>query len=108
MPDVMNFDPSDKNPTIVDRLIRAPGVIIGAALVLGVLGLAVLVVLWMLLGDPIRALLDSQLAFSILIILVTIAIMFAVIATSILFERKISAFIQDRKGPNRVGFWPTA
>ena len=64
MPDVMNFDPSDKNPTIVDRLIRAPGVIIGAALVLGVLGLAVLVVLWMLLGDPIRALLDSQLAFS--------------------------------------------
>ena len=105
MPDVMNFDPSDKNPTIVDRLIRAPGVIIGAALVLGVLGLAVLVVLWMLLGDPIRALLDSQLAFSILIILVTIAIMFAVIATSILFERKISAFIQDRKGPNRVGFW---
>jgi len=36
MPDIMNFDPSDKNPTIVDRLIRAPGVIIGAAVVLGV------------------------------------------------------------------------
>jgi NADH-quinone oxidoreductase subunit H len=105
MPDIMNFDASDKNPTIVDRLIRAPGVIIGVAVLLGVVGLAVLVILWMLLREPIQTLLGSQLAFSILVILVTIGIMFAVIATSILFERKISAFIQDRKGPNRVGFW---
>ncbi len=112
MPDVMNFDPCDKNPTIVDRAIRAPGVIIGAAAVLGVVGLAALVLVWRLFGDPIRALLDTQFPFSILLILATIAIMFGVIATSILFERKIAAFIQDRKGPNRVGFWgvlqPTA
>lgn len=105
MPDIMNFDPNDKTPTIVDRLIRAPGVIIGVAVLLGVVLAVVLVAVWMLWGDAVRALLGSQLGLSIVIIAVTIGLMFSVIATSILFERKIAAFIQDRKGPNRVGFW---
>jgi NADH-quinone oxidoreductase subunit H len=105
MPDIMNFDRHDKTPTIVDRLIRAPGVLFGAILVLAVVGLVVLVVLWMLFQESVHALLSSQLGFSIVMIVITIGLMFSVVATSILFERKISAFIQDRKGPNRVGFW---
>ena len=105
MPDIMNFNPDDKTPTIVDRLIRAPGVLLGVAVVLGIVGAVVLALAWMFFGESIRALLSSQLGLSIAIIAITIPLMFTVIATSILFERKIAAFIQDRKGPNRVGFW---
>jgi NADH-quinone oxidoreductase subunit H len=105
MPDIMNFTPNDKTPTVVDRLIRAPGVLFGAFAALAVLGLIVLAIAWMLFGDAIRSLLASQLGLSIVMIVITIAILFTVVASSILFERKISAFIQDRKGPNRAGFW---
>ncbi len=47
--------------------------------------------------------------FSLLLTIITIAIMMGVLqgtcAYLILLERKIAAWVQDRKGPNRVGPW---
>jgi len=47
----------------------------------------------------------SQFAFSAVLMLGVIAVMMGTVAYSIYFERKISAWIQDRRGPNRVGFF---
>jgi len=49
--------------------------------------------------------LTSQLAISLLLALLIIGLMQGVVAYCIYFERKISAWIQDRCGPNRVGPW---
>lgn len=47
--------------------------------------------------------LTSQLGVSIILALLVIGVMQGAVAYCIYFERKISAWIQDRYGPNRVG-----
>ncbi len=47
----------------------------------------------------------NQLAFSALLMLVLIGAIMGGVAYSTLLERKVSAWVQDRKGPNRVGFF---
>ena len=47
--------------------------------------------------------LTTQLGFSIVVMLVAIGVMMGCVAYFIFFERKISAWMQDRCGPNRVG-----
>lgn len=47
--------------------------------------------------------LSDQFAFSVLLMLVLFGAIMGAVAYSILLERKISAWIQDRFGPNRVG-----
>ena len=56
-------------------------------------------------GEFVLGLLQNQFVFSALLSLVVIGVIFAVVAYSTFFERKVSAVIQDRLGPNRVGFF---
>lgn len=105
MAEIYNFSPHDKTPTVVDRLLRAPGVLFGAALVLLVVTLAGLAAIWLLFDDVLKSILATQLGFSILMMALCVGLILSMTAVCILAERKISAFIQDRKGPNRAGFW---
>ncbi|HKQ47618.1 MAG TPA: NADH-quinone oxidoreductase subunit NuoH [Phycisphaerae bacterium] len=50
-----------------------------------------------------KNLLSDQFNFSIILMLVVFGLIMGAVAYSILLERKISAWIQDRYGPNRVG-----
>lgn len=50
-----------------------------------------------------QRLLGTQFSFSVIFILVSIGVILTAVAYLIYFERKISAWIQDRYGPNRVG-----
>lgn len=50
-----------------------------------------------------KSLLASQAGFSVVFAFVVINIIMLVVTYCIYFERKISAWIQDRHGPNRVG-----
>jgi NADH-quinone oxidoreductase subunit H len=105
VPDIMNFNAADRTPTIIDRLLRSPSVIVVAALALLVAGAVAAWVVWMLAADLIKDLLASQFGFSIVMMVISIGLILTMTAVCILAERKIAAFIQDRKGPNRVGFW---
>src|SRR5215213_3210667 len=48
--------------------------------------------------------LTAQLIVSVVVLLVVVHVILISVAYSIYLERKISAYIQDRIGPNRVGF----
>src|SRR5215468_3195277 len=50
------------------------------------------------------AFLTAQLITSVVILLVMVHVLLIAAAYQIYLERKISAYIQDRIGPNRVGF----
>lgn len=47
--------------------------------------------------------LETQLGFSVVLMVVVIGVMMTSVAYCIYFERKVAAYVQDRHGPNRVG-----
>lgn len=54
--------------------------------------------------DPLFSLINAQFIVSIVVLLIVVHVVLGTVAYLIYFERKISAYIQDRLGPNRTGF----
>ena len=91
----------DKSVQRVERLLRKPSVLFGAGLVL----LAVVAALLVLAFPLYKGLLSSPFWFPILVMAVMLVVILSATAICILAERKVAGFMQDRYGPNRVGFW---
>lgn len=91
------------DPTVhrIESLLRNPVVFIGGATVLTVLLAAVLVAAFPLYRD----FLSDPFWFPLIVMAVMLFLILNSTAVCILAERKIAGFTQDRRGPNRVGFW---
>jgi NADH-quinone oxidoreductase subunit H len=85
----------------VESRLRNPVLILSAAAVLGVLGAIALVAAYPLYGGILR----EQWGTSIAVILVIFGALQGLAAACILIERKMASYMQDRIGPNRVGWW---
>lgn len=85
--------------------IKAHPIITGllALTIVGSGGLAAAIYLWIKWREPVQALLAGQFYLSVILSLVVFGLIMTAVAYSIWLERKISAWMQDRYGPNRVG-----
>ena len=91
------------DPTVrrIENLLRNPLVVFPIGASLAAIGA---VVLWA--AFPLyRDLLSDSFWFTVIFMLVVLVGMLSATAVCILAERKLAAFTQDRRGPNRVGFW---
>jgi len=85
-----------------DQTLRHPLLLAALLLVGGAVSVAAV---WLLVRlEPVRSLLASQFWFSIILMAGCLGLILGSTALCIFVERKISAYIQDRHGPNRVGY----
>ncbi len=82
-----------------DRLLRNPWIFWPAALVIGVLGVIAVFVL----ARVFQGALASQRILTLVVLATVLFLLLNGAALCIFLERKVSAYIQDRRGPNRVG-----
>lgn len=99
------YSPQDKTPTPIDRLMGNPLLVGGALAGLGVGPVLGIASAWYLANEQFKAFVSSQFWVSIVMMGLALFIVIHLCALLILAERKISAWTQDRKGPNRVGLW---
>jgi NADH-quinone oxidoreductase subunit H len=95
----------DYDPLVsrIERIIGNPLVILGG---LTVALIFPVVLIWLLLKTEwFRWILANQFSFSLLLAALIVFIVLHLGGIATLFERKIASWIQDRIGPNRVGFW---
>jgi NADH-quinone oxidoreductase subunit H len=95
---------NDQFPTPIDRIIRHRAIVLGGLLFAAVAPIPLAIGGWFLFAEQIKAILSSQFWFSIIMMALSLFIIIHLGAAAILAERKFSAYIQDRQGPNRVGY----
>ncbi|MBI5866576.1 MAG: NADH-quinone oxidoreductase subunit NuoH [Planctomycetes bacterium] len=96
--------PTDKTPTPIDRIIRHRGIVLNGFILLLLVPIPLAFAVWKLAPATVQAVLSSQWAVSLIMLAVSLLIIVHMCAVCILAERKLSAYIQDRLGPNRVGW----
>lgn len=87
----------------VERILRNPLTI----MIVGIIALAIppIAIFVLVQFEWFQNLLANQFTFSLIIGALTVFILLHLAGAGTLAERKFASWIQDRRGPNRVGFW---